>query len=105
MCTSITARWHAGFQDGGAFIILTRQEGNEKGGEREVRIRGVGQSKLGSRLGCWVRVDGVDKAIQDKEIFSGVKLHGSSCATEEISLPFTDLAFVRGYLRNNALCG
>lgn len=73
MCTSITAWRHAGFQYGGAFIILTRSGGDERGGQRQVRISGVGQSKLGSRLGCWVRVDGVDKVKQDKEIFRGGK--------------------------------
>lgn len=81
MCTSITARQHAGLQNGGAFIILTRSGGDEKGGEREVRIRGVGQSKLGSRLGCWARVDGADKVLQDKEIFMGVKLHDGRSLT------------------------
>lgn len=65
MCTSITARRHAGFQDGGAFVILTQPGGQEeeggRNGGREVRIRGVGQRGLGSRLGCWVRVDDVDE--------------------------------------------
>lgn len=61
MCTSITARPHAGFQDEGAFVILT-------GGGGQVE-----QSRPGSRLGCRGRVDGVDElrwgVVQDKEIF------------------------------------
>lgn len=63
MCTSITARRHAAFQDGGAFVILTQAGGREEEaeGSRKVRIRGVGQSGLGSRLGCWGRVDDVDE--------------------------------------------
>lgn len=76
MCTSITAQQHAAFQDGGAFVIPTRPGGRgDGGGEREVRIRGVGQGGLGSRLGCWGRVDAVDKVgwgvLQDKEILVG----------------------------------
>lgn len=45
MCTSITARRHAGFQDGGAFVILTWFGA---GGEVERGRSGLGE---------WGRVD------------------------------------------------
>lgn len=45
MCTSITDRRHAGFKNGGAFVILTQRE---EGGE--VRIRGSKADRVGVKI-------------------------------------------------------
>lgn len=73
MCTFITALRHAGFQNGGAFIILTRSEGDERGGEGQVRISGVGAEQAGVKIRVLGESGCVDKVKQDKEAFYGQK--------------------------------
>lgn len=88
MCTSITARRHAAFQDGGAFVIVIDPEG---WGE------GRGRSGLGGRPGVKIRVLGYSgrcrcgrvSGVWDKEIFVGcwgIRLHGSRRDATEIPL-------------------
>lgn len=50
MCTSITARRHAGFQEGGAFVILTRPGEGGQEAEGEVRIRWSGAEQAGVKI-------------------------------------------------------
>lgn len=61
------ARWVSGWRRI-CYTDTARRDRRGGGGEREVRRSGVGQSRLGSRLGCRGRVDGV---IPDKEILVG----------------------------------
>lgn len=72
MCTSITAWRHAGFHDGGAFIILSRTGGATRREERGRSGLGEwGRASRGQNSGVWGRVGGEDEVIQDKEIFQG----------------------------------
>ena len=100
MCTSITARRPAAFQDGGASVKPTQPGGREGGGAGgievgRVRIREVGQSTLGSRLEksrqCrWGGEGGQFKTKKKKNVvgFKGIRLNGGRLAAKEIPLLF-----------------
>lgn len=59
MCTSIIDRRHAGFKNGGAFVILTQRGG----GGGEVRIRGSGADRAGVKIGV-LRLSGTCRRVR-----------------------------------------
>lgn len=114
MCTSITAWRHAGIQERGAFVILTRPEGTREagggGGREEVRIRGVRPSETGVKIrvseqsGRWGR--GGFKISRSLCGFKGIRLHGSSrAAKENLTCSFMSLCVITRGLGEQGLWG